>query len=161
MKFAILALAVLMLSGCMSLSRSHTVATLSDDWRTNGRVDQIVLHQAPGLKLTPGFDDLFKSRVKAKLAACATGSRPLRLDATLARLDKANPVVTTLVMGANVMRGQARLADAASGREVANYDIGQTVVGGRVAIIKMGQAEEQMSDAFGDELCKQAFAAAK
>ncbi len=26
-----------------------------------------------------------------------------------------------------------------------------------MAIIKMGEAEEQMSDVFGEELCKQAF----
>jgi len=40
---------------------------------------------------------------------------------------------------------------------VAVYQIGHTVVGGRVAILKMGEAEEQLSDAFGQELCQQAF----
>ena len=151
--------AALLLSGCMSISRSQPVSALSQDWRTGGRVGEIALTTAPDLKLTPGFEDLFKTRVKAKLDACATGQRPLRLEASLSRFDKANPVVTTLVAGANVMRGKARLVDVQAGTAVADYDIGQTVVGGRVAIIKMGQAEEQMSDAYGDELCKLAFAA--
>lgn len=158
MKFLIVLVAALLLSGCMSLSRSQTVTALTGDWKATGRVDEIVLEREPGLKLTPQFDEIFKRHVRAKLAACAKGSHPLRLEAELTRLDKANPVITTLVAGANVMRGKARLVDMATGHVVGAYDIGQTVVGGRVAIIKMGEAEEQMSDAFGAELCKQAFA---
>jgi hypothetical protein len=158
MKTLIVLTAALMLSGCMSLSRSQSLTALPGDWRTAGRVDEVSLNYSPDLKVTPQFEAIFKAHVKAKLAACATGSRPLRLDASLSRLDKANPVITTLVAGANVMRGKAHLVDLHDGKLLADYDIGQTVVGGRVAIIKMGQAEEQMSDAFGDELCKLAFA---
>ena len=158
MKILIVLTAAFLLSGCMSLSRSQSVTALPGDWRSQGRVAEISLTHGADLKLTPEFESIFKAHVKAKLAACATGSRPLRLDASLSRLDKANPVITTLVAGANVMRGKAHLVDLQNGKLLANYDIGQTVVGGRVAIIKMGQAEEQMSDGFGDELCKLAFA---
>jgi hypothetical protein len=159
MKFLVVLTAALLLSGCMSLSRSQQLTALPEDWSRGGRVDEVTLNYAPELKVTPQFESIFKARVKAKLVACATGARPLRLDASLSRLDKANPILTTLVAGANVMRGTANLVDLESGKPLANYNIGQTVVGGRVAIIKMGQAEEQMSDAFGDELCKLAFAA--
>ena len=140
-------------------SRSEAVSPLSADWATNGRIEEIALSKGD-LKVTPEFDGIFKSRVKAKLDACARGARPLRLEAKIDRLDKANPVLTTVVAGANVLRGEARLVDIATGQTVADYKVGKTVVGGRFAIVVMGQAEEQLSDAFGDELCKQAFAVA-
>jgi hypothetical protein len=35
--------------------------------------------------------------------------------------------------------------------------VGQTVVGRSVAVVVMAKAEEQLSDGFGEELCKQAF----
>ena len=95
--------------------------------------------------------------MQSKLDACAKGQRPLRLEAQLDRLDKANPVVTAVVAGSNVLRGSARLVDANTGQVVADYKVGKTIVGGRFAVVVMGQAEEQLSDAFGDELCKQAF----
>ena len=156
---AAVAVAALSLAGCVSMSRSEAVSPLSADWASNGRVTEVTLSKGD-LKVTPEFDAIFQSRVKAKLDACATGTRPLRLEARIDRLDKANPVLTTVVAGANVLRGEARLVDVATGQTVADYKVGKTVVGGRFAIVVMGQAEEQLSDAFGDELCKQAFAAA-
>lgn len=139
------------------MSRSSTVSSLSADWTREGRVEQVVITRGETLKVTPQFDDIFKRRVKAKLDTCAKGARPLRLEASIDRLDKANPVITTVVAGANILRGEARLVDVATGKVVADYKVGKTIVGGRFAIIVMGQAEEQLSDAFGDEMCKQAF----
>jgi hypothetical protein len=159
-KFAVIALLpVLALGGCVSMSRSSPVTSLSADWARDGRIDQITVTRGAALKVTPEFDSIFKAHVKAKLDTCAKGSRPLRLEAKIDRLDKANPVITTVVAGANILRGEARLVDVATGRVVADYKVGKTIVGGRFAIIVMGQAEEQLSDAFGDEMCKQAFQA--
>jgi hypothetical protein len=149
--------AALALTGCVSLSRSEAVASLPADLVANGRVTEIVLTRMPDLKVTPGFDDLFRQRVQAKLDACARGARPLRLEALLTRFDKANPVMTAVIGGSNVLRGSARLVDTATGQLVGDYRVGKTVVGGRVAVVVMAQAEEQLSDAFGEELCKQAF----
>lgn len=158
MKLAALtvALGALCLTGCVSMSRSQTVSSLSPDLTATGRIDSIRLTRGD-LKVTPEFNTLFRDRVKAQLDGCAKGTRPLRLDASINRFDKANPVLTTLVAGANVLRGEARLVDVATGKVVGVYQIGHTVVGGRLAILKMGEAEEQLSDAFGKELCQQAF----
>ncbi len=150
-------LAALGLSGCVSLSRSEAVAPLSADWATNGRIETIKLARDPELKVTPEFDAIFQSHVKAKLDACASGTKPLILEAELTTFEKANPVVTTLIAGQSKLRGSARLIDAATGQVVADYKVGKTIVGGRFAIVVMGEAEEQLSDAFGEELCKQAF----
>lgn len=147
------------LSGCVSMSRSEAVSALAPDLARNARVTEVLVTRAPSLKVTPAFDGLFKDRVSAKLAACAKGERPLRLEAHLERLDKANPVMTAVVAGSNVLRSTARLIDPATGQVVASYKVGKTVVGGRFAVVVMSEAEEQLSDAFGDELCAQAFAA--
>ena len=146
------------LGGCASLSRSETMAPL-EAGAQDAHVAEIVLVKVGELNLTPEFDRIFTARVKAKLDACATGVRPLRLEARIDRFDKANPVITALVAGANVLRGWAVLSDVATGAPVAEYKIGQTVVGGRLAVVLMAEAEEQLSDAFGDELCRQAFPA--
>ncbi len=144
-------------SGCVGMSRSSAVSPLSADWSRDGRITEVRLQPGPALKVTPQFKGIFESRVQAKVSACAKGSRPLRLEADIDRLDKANKVMTTVIGGANVLRGKARIIDVATGRTVGDYAVGKTIVGGRLGIIAMGQAEEQLSDAFGDELCKQAF----
>lgn len=154
---AIMGLAAISLGGCVSLSRSETVSDLGAEWRGNVRVNEVRLTRDPDLKVTEGFDALFKSHVQAKLDACAKGGREVRVEASLTRFDKANPALTVLVAGANVLRGEARLVDVATGKVVADYAIGRTIVGSRLAVIKMGEAEEQMSDAFGEELCAKAF----
>ena len=161
MRAGVLLAAGLALSGCASMSRSEAVSALPADWAANSRVEQITLSKGPEIKTSPEFDGIFQSRVKAKLDECARGTRPLRLEATIDRFDKTNPVITALIAGSNVLRGNARLVDAATGQQVAEYKIGQTVVGGRIAVVLMAEAEEQMSDAFGTELCQQAFGAAK
>lgn len=160
MKFALilLPLAAVALSGCVSMSRSETVQAISAADAAGGRIESITLKRTGDLKLTPEFDDLFKKHVKAKADACATGDRPLRLEASLERFDKSNAVMTAVIAGANVMRGEARLIDVRTGKTVGSYKIGKTIVGGRFAVIVMAEAEEQLSDAFGEELCEKAFA---
>ena len=101
----------------------------------------------------------FRQHVQARLDGCAKGQHPLRLEARIDRLSKANPLLSAAVAGANVLRGTARLVDVATGEAGGEYRIGQTVVGGRIAVIRMAQAEDQLSDRFGQELCQQAFAA--
>ena len=156
----LLAVGALGLSGCVSMSRSSPVEPIPDDWAANARIQEITLAKGD-IKVSPDFEQTFKGRVQAKLDQCATGARPLRLEATVSRLDKANVVMTTLIGGANVLRGEARLVDIATGQAVGTYNVGETVVGGRIAVLVMAQAEEQMSDGFGAQLCKQAFPAVR
>jgi hypothetical protein len=147
------------LAGCLSMSRSETVAPLSANLTRDARIERVEVKRNVELKVTDEFDELFKRHVKAKLDACAKGTQPLVLVAELDRLSKANPVVTAAVAGANVLRGSAQLVDPATGQVVADYKVGKTIVGSRFAVVVMGEAEEQLSDAFGDEMCKQAFPA--
>lgn len=150
--------AAVLLSGCVSLSRSAAVTPVTEEVASDGRVVEIVLDKGD-VAVSSEFDEVFRRHVQAKLDGCARGRRPLRLEARIDRLSKANPLLTAVVAGANVLRGTARLVDVATGESVGEYRIGQTVVGGRIAVIRMAQAEEQMSDGFGQELCRQAFGA--
>lgn len=147
----------LALTGCVSMSRSSAVDALPADVAANAKVTEIKLVTGPDVKVTPQFEALFQKHVQAKLDACFKGQRPVRLEAEVVRLSKANPVLTAVVAGSNVLRGTAKLVDIQTGATVADYKVGQTVVGGRFAVVVMAEAEEQLSDAFGDELCKQAF----
>jgi hypothetical protein len=160
-RLALLALpaVALLASGCVSTSHSSAVRPLSADLASTARVAEITLRRDGDIKVTPEFDSLFKSLVQKELDKCATGSRPLRLEASITSLDKANPAMTLLIAGKNAVRGHARLVDAQSGKVVGEYEIGQTVVGSRLAIIQMSEAEEQVSKGFGREVCKQAFPA--
>ena len=127
------------------------------NWRTDARVESVTLQRSPELNVTPEFDALFTSRVQARVSTCATGARALRLEARLDKLTKANPFVTAVLFGQNQVRGSARLVDVATGQVVGEYRIGRTVTGSRLGAIAMAEAEEQMSDGFGAEICRQAF----
>lgn len=150
------ALALLMLPGCLSLSRSHTEQAMSKDLRANGRVTQVVLKSGPN-DVSGEFPRVFQQRVTDKLNACATGDRALRLEAEVTVVDKANPLVTVVLADANRVRGDVVLYDARTNRPVGRYRIGKTIVGSRFGLIQMAEAEEQLSDAFGEELCDKAF----
>lgn len=154
---AVAGLALLALPACVSMSRSSTTTAL--DAAGGARVSEVRLTTDEGVTVRPEFAAIFRQRVQTRLDGCATGSRPLRLEASISRLDRANPVQVAIIGGANVLRGQARLVDPATGRTVAEYEIGRTVVGSRLSIFQMAESEEQLSDAFGDELCDQAFKA--
>ena len=158
MKPSVLALAAaaLLLQACVSSSKSSVVAAMPADWRTGGRVTQIRLDHA-GIEVSPQFDAVFRERVSKKLDACANGDRPLTLDARLSTVKKGDRVLMVLLGGRNKLRGEAVLTDAATGAKVGRYRIGRNITGSRFAMFQMLQAEEQLSSAFGDELCKQAF----
>ena len=147
------------LSGCVSMSRSSTVAALDPVLAQGARVSEIRLTTDDKVTVRPGFADIFRDHVQKKLDGCAVGPRPLRLEASISRLDRANPAQVMLIGGANVLRGHARLVDPATGRVVAEYEIGRTIMGSRFGIFQMAESEEQLSDAYGTELCDQAFKA--
>jgi len=154
---AIAAFAIAPLSACVGLSRSEVVTPLAAADAASYRINEVRLAVEPEIRTTAEFDSIFRERVQEELNQCASGTRPLRLEASINRLDRANPVQVAVIGGANVLRGHARLVDPATGRVVGEYDIGRTVIGARVAVFEMAESEEQLSTAFGRELCEQAF----
>lgn len=153
--FAVLPL--IAVAGCVSSGGADTVKAIPSDIASSAFVNEIVL-QTPPPEASATFRDVFVGRVDEKLKACAKGSRPLKLVVDLTEFKRANAAATMLVGSSNKIRGSAKLYDAASNQLVADYDINRSVGGGGlIAMAAMSQAEEQMSSAFGEELCKRAF----
>ncbi|CAN5211811.1 hypothetical protein BH10PSE1_BH10PSE1_26290 [soil metagenome] len=154
---AAIVIAGLSTSACLSMSRSSAVTALPAAMASGAHVSEIRVTTGEGVGARPEFAGIFEEHVGSKLGECATGTRALRLEASIERLDRANPAQVMIVGGANVLRGHARLVDPSNGRVVGEYEIGKTIVGSRFSIFQMAESEEQLSDAFGSELCKQAF----
>ena len=108
-------------------------------------------------KVGADFPTIFTAQVKRKLDACARGARPLKLDASVTEYFRTHPLFTAAVAGRNHIRGTAVLTDLQTGRVVARYRIGKTILGSRLGVIAMGPAQTQLSAAFGDEVCRRAF----
>ncbi|AQR60325.1 hypothetical protein BZG35_00640 [Brevundimonas sp. LM2] len=152
------AVAAIGLSGCVTSSGGDTIKALSPERARAASIGDVVLTAAP-TTVSGEFAALFDRLVTEELAKCAKGSQPLRLEIRLSELKAANPAMAYLVGDSNVIRGTAVLRDPATGETVGDYEISRSAGGGGlIAAISMAEAEEQMSRAFGAELCKRAFA---
>jgi hypothetical protein len=158
--FLILAVAGLPLGACLSTSQSAAITPLPADWITSGHIDRTEFVDDAKVKVSDHFDKTFTDRLQAKLDGCAKGSRPLVLKANVARLSRSNGAVTVLSGSArNKVLGEAQLIDESTGKVVGDYKIGQTIYGTRLATLEMLKPEHQLADAFGEEVCRQAFPA--
>ena len=156
-RIIVAALACAASSACVSSGGGDTVKQISSDLAANARVSEVVLAGAPA-NVSAEFATVFQQKVTEKLAACAKGQTPLRLEATISDFKRANPAAAYLVGSSNMIKGTAKLVDPATGAVVADYDVTRSVGGGGlIAAAAMAQADEQMSNAFGDEVCKRAF----
>lgn len=149
----------LALSGCVTSSSGDTIHALSPEQARAASIGEIVITAKPET-VSPDFTTVFTTRVREETAKCATGAQPLRLEVRITELKAANAAMTVLVGDSNRIRGTAVLIDPATGQTVGDFEITRsTGGGGLLAAAGMGQAEEQMSSAFGQELCKRAFPA--
>ena len=153
------AFAALCVSGCVSSGSGDTILAIPREQAAAMSVGQIVLTGRPE-NVSEDFEQVFATQVRQETDRCATGATPLRLEVRVTEFKKANPAMTFLVGDSNVIKGQAVLIDPATGRKVADFDITRSVGGGGlIAAAGMSQAEEQMTEAFGKEICKRAFGA--
>lgn len=145
------------LSACVSSGGGDTIRALSPERARGASVGDIVIVAQPDT-VSAEFANVFTNRVREAVGKCAKGSRPLRLEVRILEMKAANPAMTVLLGDSNVIRGTAALIDPVSGETVGDYEINRsTGGGGLIAAVSMGQAEEQMSQAFGKELCDRAF----
>ena len=149
--------AALMVSACASGSGSSAIQPLPAELASNARIASVSVVGIPEQGVSDEFETVFETRVQSQLNKCAAGTEPLTVEISLDTFDRANPAVTWLIADQNEIAGIARLTDA-SGNLVGEYLIKRAfMASGLVGIALMAQAEEQMSNAFGEELCKQAF----
>jgi hypothetical protein len=153
------AMAALCVSGCVSSGSGDTILAMPREQAARMSVGQIVLSGRPD-NVSADFDQVFATQIREEMDKCAKGTTPLRLEVRITEFKRANPAMTFLVGDSNVIKGQAVLIDPATGQKVADFDIARSVGGGGlIAAAGMSQAEEQMTGAFGQEICKRAFGA--
>ncbi|GAA0646875.1 hypothetical protein [Brevundimonas lenta] len=159
MKSIIPALAgLLMLGGCVSAGASGAVSPLANDVRDNARITVVSLSSAPD-NVSAEFKETFEGAVRGQLGKCATGSQALTLEVTLDGFTAPNLIAAYMVPMASKVSGVARLRDA-GGAVVGEYRIERSLtMGGTFGVAAAANAEVNMSNAFGEELCKQAFKA--
>ena len=149
--------AALLLAACESAGGTSVTTALPTAIASAARIQTVALHGVPAQGVSEGFADTFQAGVQKELDKCAKGDTPLTLDVTLTMFDRANPAMTWLIADANRISGTAHLIDA-SGAVVGEYQISrQFAASGLIGVAMMANAEDQMSAAFGAEVCKQAF----
>lgn len=153
----ILAVGAVASAGCASSSGTRATRDLTADLASSGRVTAVsVANGGPGSET---FREAFASRVQERLNGCAQGSTPLKAEITLDSFQPASVVMAALIPAQSRIGGTTRLIDA-DDVTVGEYRIQRSLTaGGVVGATLAATAETQMSNAFGDELCKQAFSA--
>jgi hypothetical protein len=157
MKIVHLALSgAILLAGCVTSNGTSAVHPMSKDAAARGRVTLVQLHNTPS-NVSGDFTAQFQNTVQSKLNECADGDYPLVLTVTLNGYHSANAAIALFAPSQSEISGVARLTDA-SGAVVGEYNIRRTImVGGVIGAVVAANAEQNMSSAFGEELCKQAF----
>lgn len=148
--------AAFLLVGCQSSTGSATLTALPQVVRADARVVTIALQNTPQ-GTSSAFEAVFAERVQSRLSDCAAGTRSLKLEVTLDGWSAANPALALFAPAQSQISGVARLLDD-SGAVVGVYRIRRSfTMGGVGGMVMATGAETHMSNAFGEELCKQAF----
>jgi hypothetical protein len=157
MKLSVLALAgSILLAGCVTSNGSGAVHPITSDAASRGRVTYVQLQNTPK-NVSDGFAIRFQNTVQTKLNTCADGDYPLALTVTLNGYQSADPLIALFAPSQSEISGVARLTDA-SGAVVGEYNIRRTIlIGGIFGAMVASDAENHMSNAFGEELCNRAF----
>ncbi|WP_296819022.1 hypothetical protein [Brevundimonas sp.] len=156
MRPAFVAVAGLLLCACQTSTGSAPVSPLPAALAGGSHISAVQLQNAPqGVSTT--FRSEFEEGLLTRLGRCATGSTPLTVSVTLDGYNAANPALALFAPSTSQISGVARVLDA-EGIEVGRYRIRRTfTMGGIGGAIAATGAESTMIDAFGDELCEQAF----
>lgn len=158
MKITLLAVAGLMLlAGCESARGSSVIQPLATHLVSGARVTSVQFTGRQAQGVGDQFRSQFSRVVQNRLNDCARGETPLTLDVTVDNFEGANPGLALLFPSQSRISGTARLRDA-SGTVVGQYRIERSLtVGGLAGALMASQALDNMSGAFGDEVCKKAF----
>src|SRR5665213_3105151 len=112
----------LALAGCVSSGGGDTIRPLPSNISSSAFVSEIVLKDAPP-NVSAGFPATFQTKVAERLAACAKGKTPLRLEVSISDFHAENGAVTILAGSSNRIKGAARLIDPTTGAVVGDFDI--------------------------------------
>ena len=149
----------MLLSACVSSGGGDAIRPLASSISRDAYVARVTVTEAPSTA-RPEFKTVFADRSAQKLRTCAHGSRPLWLNVAVSEFHQSNGAKAYLLGDANRIKAVAKLIDPDTGAVLGDFDINRSVGGGGLLpAIAMSHGQEQMADAFADELCKRAFVA--
>jgi hypothetical protein len=164
MKTAAAAIAAVLLSAAFGLGACAPVATggpplaLPAALMDTARAGSITV-SSDWLRSEDDFTDTFTDELRQELARCAVGTYPLDVRVHLDRLHRDGRLDVLLTgEGMHTLSGLVEFVDPArGGRVVGRYPVSVGVqAGGRVAGL-LGDRQMMVSEAFGRDLCTQAF----
>lgn len=147
------------LAGCVTAT-SQTRQPLSADLAESGFVQEVYVSAAPDSGISAEFTQTMAHKLESKLADCAAGDHPLRVDVMLERVKQSNPLKSVLLTDTNEVNGQVTIYALETGEPVGSYSIawknrGGLGLGGALMQTAMGGG--QVSAGFGEEICRRAF----
>jgi hypothetical protein len=147
------------LAGCVTYSSSEAVRVLPEERAARTRIAEITIQDIPP-NVSAEFRAMLADELRKQLGSCALGADALNLQVTVTELKKSDAGRAILIGDSNVIKGQARFVDPASGSVVGDYDVSRSVGGGGIAgALLMSAPENAMSQAFANELCSNVFPA--
>lgn len=149
------------LAGCVTYSSSEAVKVLPAEVAARARIADITVQNIPP-NVSGEFRATLTEELRKQLGSCAQGADALNLQVSVTELRKSDAGKAILIGDSNVIKGQARFVEAASGNVVGDYDVSRSVGGGGLAgAILMSAPERAMSQAFANELCSNVFPASR
>lgn len=124
----------------------------------SSRID--VIHMSRGWVVTEeDFSDTFVTAVREHTDRCARGDRKLNLRLHVDEVHRAERLETIRHGGRHSLAAIAELVDPATRVVVGRYPIAVSVDAGTPLAALLADRQLLVSDAFGAELCRQAFSA--
>ena len=100
------------------------------------------------------------STLREKIGECAVGSTPTRFEVTITEMKGQNAAKTLFLGDSSGARGKVKLVDIATGATIGDYDLVHSKgSGGVLGMIALADAEQDVSNAFGDQICREILAA--
>lgn len=147
------------LAGCVTAT-STTQTPLSADLAESGFVQEVNVSASGESGVTADFAAEMAEEMEARLAECATGERPLRVDVMLQRTKAANPLLAAVMTDTNKVMGDVTVYSLETGQMVGQYEVDWENRGGlglTGAVMHSAMGVEQVTEGFSEAVCRRAF----
>jgi len=149
----------LVLAGCVTAT-STAQTPLAADLAEGGFVQEVYVSAPEDSGITAHYAAEMAEELEERLADCATGDRPLRMDVMLTDTKAANPLVAAVMTDTNAVMGDVTIYSLESGQPVGQYEVEWENRGGlglSGAFMHSAMGIGQVSEGFAKSVCRRAF----
>ena len=154
---SVAAIGACLIAGCAS-STTEAVMRLDPARAASVGLGEVVVTNASGVE-SDTLVQTMTAAIRDKIEECATGNVPTRFEVRVTEMKGQNAAKTMLLGDSNRARGSVKLIDMASGATIGDYDLNHSKgSGGIIGMIALADAERNMGNAFGDQICDKVIA---